>query len=244
MPWFFAVAERDHDLQNPTSREKISQLGSRLRLGPESRVLDLACGKAGPALFLASEFGCRIVGVERAPEFAAEARRRVAKAGLAERIEIVEGDAEAFAFEPGSFDAALCLGATFVWHGLEGTIAAIKPAVRPGGHVVVGEPYWRAWPLPDGVDDLGYVPLRETVATLEAAGLALVTLIASSRDDWDTYESLHWRALEEWLEANPRDPDAFQIRERHQQARDAYLGFERDLLGWAIFVGRKPSSAG
>jgi SAM-dependent methyltransferase len=239
VPWFFAVAELDHALQNPTSAEKIQLLGERLRLRPESRVLDLACGKAGPALLLASTFGCRVVGVERAPEFAAEARRRVAEAGLDERIEIVEGDAEAYSFEPEAFDAALCLGASFVWHGLEGTLAALMPAVRPGGHVVVGEPFWNVWPLPEGIDDEGHVPLRETVARIEDAGLALVTMIASSLDDWDTYESLHWRALEDWLAANPGDPDAAAIRQRYEQLRDRYLRYQRALLGWAVFVARK-----
>ncbi|MFY9577910.1 MAG: hypothetical protein WAQ33_01165, partial [Gaiellaceae bacterium] len=62
MAWYFAVAERDHEIQNPTSPEKIRLLGERLRLGPESHVLDLACGKGGPAVILAREFGCTITG--------------------------------------------------------------------------------------------------------------------------------------------------------------------------------------
>ena len=239
MPWFFAVAEHDHEVQNPTSPEKIRLLGERLRLGPESLVLDVACGKAGPAVLLASTFGCRIIGVERAAEFVEAARRHAAAAGVEGLVEILEGDAAAYAFEPGSFDVAMCLGASFVWHDLDGTLAALEPAVRSGGHVVVGEPFWRTWPLPEDVDDGGYVPLRETVARFEAAGLALVSLIASSEDDWDSYESLHWRALEEWLAVNPDDPDAPAIRERHLRARDAYLRFERALFGWAIFVGRR-----
>ena len=241
MPWYYAIAESDHELQNPTNPEKIRLLGERLRLGPESRVLDVACGKAGPAVLLASTFGCRIVGVERSPVFVEDARRRVADAGLEELIELIEGDAQAYPVEPESVDAALCLGASFVWHGLDGTLAALTPAVRPGGHVVVGEPFWRSWPLPDDIEGLGYLPLRETVGRFEAAGLQLVSLIASSEDDWDTYESLHWRALEEWLEANPADPDAPGIRERHEQARDDYLRFERALFGWAMFVARKPA---
>ena len=242
MPWYYAVAEHDHELQNPTSPEKIALLGERLRLGPESRVVDLACGKAGPALILAGAFGCRVVGVERATEFVTVARQRVEDAGLGQRVEIVEGDAAAFPLEPEAWDAALCLGASFVWHGLEGTLEALAPAVRPGGHVVVGEPFWRSWPLPEGIDDLGYLPLRETVARFEAAGLALVTLIASSEDDWDTYESLHWRAVEDWLAENPGDPDAPTIRARNEASRDAYLRHERALFGWAIFAARKPSS--
>jgi precorrin-6B methylase 2 len=239
MPWYYAVAERDHELQNPTSVDKIVTLGERMRLAPGDRVLDMACGKAGPATLLASRFGCSIVGVERSPEFAEEARRRVESAGLADRIEIVEGDAAAYPVEPGTFDAALCLGASFVWDGLDGTLDALVPAVRPGGHVAVGEPFWRAWPLPETVDDEGYVPLAETAAKLERAGLALTTLIAASKDDFDTYESLHWRALEEWLAENPGDPEAAAIRDRHDANRRLYLEHLRALLGWAIFVGRK-----
>jgi SAM-dependent methyltransferase len=240
MPWYYAVAEHDHDLQNPTSREKIRLLGERLRLGPDSRVVDLACGQAGPALILAGSFGCHIVGVERAAEFVAVARERVEAAGLGGQVEIVEGDAAAFPLEPEAWDAALCLGASFVWHGLDGTLEALAPAVRPGGHVVVGEPFWRTWPLPEGIDDLGYLPLRETAERFEAGGLALVTMIASSEDDWDTYESLHWRALEDWLSAHPDDPDAQAIRQRDEASRDAYLRHERALFGWAIFAARKP----
>jgi SAM-dependent methyltransferase len=240
VPWYYAVAERDHELQNPTSPAKIRILGERIRLGPETRVLDVACGTAGPAILLASEFGCRIVGVERAPEFVEAARRRVAEAHVGELVEIVEGDAAAYPIEPETFDAALCLGASFVWDDLEGTLAALTPAVRTGGHVVVGEPFWRAWPLPESVDDLGYLPLRQTVARIQAAGLNLVTLIASSDDDWDTYESLHWRALEEWLAANPDHADTATIRERHERNRETYLDHERALFGWAMFAARKP----
>jgi len=239
MPWYYAVAERDHEIQNPTSAEKIALLGRYLRLGPETRVIDLACGKAGPATLLASTFGCRILGIERAPEFVEAARERVAAAGVGDLVEIVEADAHAVELEPGAWDAALCLGASFVWDDLPGTLAALTPAVRAGGHVVVGEPYWREWPLPRGTDDLGFVALRETVARVEAAGLALTGMIASSDDDWDHYESQHWRALEEWLAANPRDPDTPEIRDRYERARDDYLRFERELLGWAIFVARK-----
>ena len=239
MAWYSAVAERDHEIQNPTSPEKIRLLGERLRLEPESHVLDIACGKGGPAVILAREFGCTITGVERAPEFAADARERVAAAGLADRIEILERDAAELDLEPARYDVALCLGASFVWGGLAGTLAALTPAARAGGHVVVGEPYWRRWPLPDGIADDGFVILAATIDRFRAAGLTLDTLIASSEDDWDRYESLHWRALEDWLAANPGDPDAPEIRQRHETNRDDYLRWGRELLGWAIFAARK-----
>jgi precorrin-6B methylase 2 len=239
MPWYYAVAERDHELQNPTSPEKIRLLGERLRLGPESQVLDVASGKCGPAVILARKFGCRITAVERAPEFVAEARERVAAAGLGGRIELVEQDAADADLGRDRYDVAMCLGASFVWDGLDGTLAALNPAVREGGAVVVGEPYWRRWPLPDGLDAQGYVALADTVARFQAAGLAPEALIDASADDWDRYETLHWSALEDWLAENPDDPDAPRIRELHERNRDEYLSSGRELLGWAIFFSRK-----
>lgn len=242
MPWYYAVVERYHELQNPTSPEKIRLLGERLRLGPESRVLDVASGRGGPALVLASAFGCRITCVERAEEFVEVARRRTREAGLDDLIEIVRSDASAFPLERGHYDAALCLGASFVWNGLAATLAALAPAVRAGGHVAVGEPYWRTWPLPATYDPRPYeeyVTLAETVARLQSAGLTPVTVIDSSLDDWDRYESLHWLAAEDWLAENPDDPDAAEIRAHHEHRRDRYLRWDRELVGWAILVGRK-----
>ena len=58
---------KQHELQNPTSKEKLVLLGQRLGLGPESRVLDIASGRGGPALVLAETFGCSVRGVEISP---------------------------------------------------------------------------------------------------------------------------------------------------------------------------------
>jgi len=233
MPWYYAIAERDHDIQNPTSAEKIRLMGESLRLGPETRVLDIASGKSGPAIVLASSFGCRITCVERYEGFVSEARERVKEAGLGELIEVVESDGSEFPLEPESWDAALCLGATFVWDDLDGALSALVPAVRSGGHVVVGEPYWRRSP-PVGTDPMGYVSLSATAAKFERHGLALIGVISSSIDEWDRYESLHWRAVEDWLAENDDD----EIRSAHEEHRRNYLA-RRDAFGWAMFLARK-----
>jgi len=84
------------------------------------------------------------------------------------------------------------------------------------------------------------VPLPDTVERFESGGVELVSLIASSQDDWDRYESLHWATLDEWLAANPDDPQAEEFRERGRQQRNRHLRWRRELMGWAIFVGRVP----
>ena len=241
IPRYYVVAESTHELQNPTSKEKILLLGKRLGLDGSSSVLDIASGRGGPALLLASTYGCRIRGVEVSPDFHAVAVERAAAAGLSERVSFEVGDGAAAAFEPESFDAALCLGASFVYGGLADTVEALAPAVRPGGHVVVGEPYWRRLPLPDGYDDRRdpWTTLDGTVTIFETSGLHVVSVIASSEDDWDRYETLRWQAVERWLADNADDPHAAEIRSRHDHGKTTYLRHGRDVLGWAIFVGWK-----
>jgi SAM-dependent methyltransferase len=241
IPYYFVVAERDHDLQNPTSREKLLLLGERLRLGPGSRVLDVASGRGGPAVLLASTFGCTVRGIEVAPEFHAAAGERAEVAGVSDRVSFELADAREVALDPESFDVALCLGASFVWSGLAGTLDALEPVVRAGGHVVVGEPYWRRLPLPDDYDDRGdpWTTLEGTLAILESGDLRAITVTASSEDDWDRYETLHWRAAEEWLAANPGHAEAPEVRRAHEASRRAYVRHGRDYLGWALFVGWK-----
>jgi SAM-dependent methyltransferase len=242
IPRYFVVAERDHELQNPTSEEKLLLLGRRLRLGPGSRVLDVASGRGGPAILLARELGCTIEGIEIAPEFHAAAVERASRAGVADLVSFRLADAAREELAAGAYDAALCLGASFVYDGLAGTLDALEPSVRPGGHVVVGEPYWRSWPLPEDYEerDEPFTSLDGTVAIFESGSLRVVTLIDSSLDDWDRYETLHWRAVEEWLAEHADDPDADEVRAAHERWKRSYLRHGREHLGWAIFVGWKP----
>jgi SAM-dependent methyltransferase len=239
MTWWYAVVEAEHEIQNPTSEEKIRLLGRRLGLGPGSHVLDVASGRGGPALVLAREFGCRLTCVERASEFVAAARERVAHAGLDDRIELVESDAAHF--ELGRYDAALCLGATFAYGGLVATLDRLSVAAP---QVAVGEPYWRVWPPPPEAEPEEIVagedllPLAATVERAESTGVRVVYLIVSSEDDWDRYDSLHWQTLDRWLEANPQHPQADEFRARGLAYRDRYLRWQRDSLGWAIFLCR------
>jgi Methyltransferase domain len=233
--WWHAVVESEHEIQNPTSADKIRLLGRRLGLGPDSHVVDIASGRSGPALVLAQEFGCRITCVERAPEFLASARERIREVELEDRIELVETDAATF--ELGRYDAALCLGATFVYGGLVPTLERLRAAAPLLG---VGEPYWRSWPLPPepGSDEENWLPLPETIERAESTGVRVVSLIASSEDDWDRYESLHWQTLDRWLEANPGHPQAEEFHARGATGRDRYLRWERAVMGWAILVCR------
>ena len=77
---------------------------------------------------LAETFGCRTHGVELRPEFAEEARVRVAERALANLVSIETADAAAYPLEPGAWDAALCLGASFVWGHVGDAASSLLPS--------------------------------------------------------------------------------------------------------------------
>jgi demethylmenaquinone methyltransferase / 2-methoxy-6-polyprenyl-1,4-benzoquinol methylase len=79
-------------------------LVSRLRVGPDDVVLDVATGTAAVALELVRRKGCSVVGVDQSPEMLDEARRRLLLAAETKRVRLVEASARRLPFEDASFD--------------------------------------------------------------------------------------------------------------------------------------------
>ncbi len=68
-------------------------LAAAVPAGPGERVLELGCGSGAAFLCLAARVpGIRVVAVERDPGLVALARRNAALNGLADRVEVLEGD--------------------------------------------------------------------------------------------------------------------------------------------------------
>ena len=80
-------------------------LVERVPVAPDATVLDVATGTGAIARALVRRYGCRVVGVDQSPQMLEGARERIAKAGLADRIELQLGSAETTSFEEASFDA-------------------------------------------------------------------------------------------------------------------------------------------
>ena len=121
-------------------------LVSRVDVGRDETVLDVATGTAAVAIELARRTGCSVVGLDQSPEMLAAGRGRVERAGLTERIQLVEGSAEQLSFPDAAFDA---LTFTYLLRYVEdpaATLAELARVVRPGGTIAALE-----FGLPRGV---------------------------------------------------------------------------------------------
>lgn len=107
--------------------------------GP-SRVLDVATGTADLALLTCSMLPeASVVGVDPSTGMLAVGEKKVADAGLSDRISLSVGDAQALPFEDESFDGAtIAFGIRNVPDRARG-LSEMARVVRPGGRVVVLE---------------------------------------------------------------------------------------------------------
>ena len=93
----------------------------------------------------------------------------------------------------------------------------------------------------EGFSSVSGSTLGCTVSGTTGCGVPVVSVIASSEDDWDRYEASQWITGRRWLEENPDDPDAAALRAWLAKNRRAYLEYGRRYLGWGVFVLRPAS---
>jgi cyclopropane-fatty-acyl-phospholipid synthase len=80
---------------------KYRALAEATGIGPNDHVLEIGCGWGGFAEFAASEIGCKVTGLTISREQLAFARERMAKANLADRVELKFQD---YRDETGTYD--------------------------------------------------------------------------------------------------------------------------------------------
>ncbi len=238
------LAHRDHVFLTPLSGAKVDQVLSMLELPTGARVLDLGCGKGEMLVRLATRWAVRGVGVDLNPVLLAEARARAAAHVPQAGLVFHEAAAAEFETVPGTWDAVLCVDASEAFGGYRATLNAVAALVRPHGRMLVGEHFWRRPPHPDYLEVLGLaagdlLDHPRNVRIGEEAGLVPICTAVSTEDEWERYERLHARAVQEYAAAHPEDPDAEALWKRARRRYEAFEHWGRDTLGFGLYVFQK-----
>lgn len=241
---FFSVVERDLDILNPVSHEKLMLLADYCDVRDGSRVLDIGSGKGYLLREWVKRRSIEGTGLEINPSFVAEARGRASTEDVGDALTFVEGDAKGFVPDPGGYDTVTCLGAPFAIGAFDEAVAWMLGALKPSGVLAIGDQFLRVPPPEDvarreGLSPGDYRTLEESVGILEGHDLALDGVIAGSPEDWDRYASGSWRAAHAWANENTDDPDRAELLSRVAEDRKGYLRFGRHHIGWAILVARR-----
>src|SRR3954466_1285476 len=185
---------------------KLDLVCRKLGLAPGSRLLDVGCGWGSMAIHAAQRYGATVVGITLSEEQARLARKRVAEAGLTDKVDIRVQDYRAV--DDGPFDAISSIGmAEHVGRAqMPAYVAQLNRLLRPGGRLLnhaiawnAGVSTWRPdsfiarYVFPDG-ELLG---LGEMVGLLESRELEVLDVEALRQ-----HYALTLRAWVANLEAN------------------------------------------
>ncbi|GAB3431413.1 class I SAM-dependent methyltransferase [Flindersiella endophytica] len=171
-------------------------IADRLELGEGDRLLDLACGRGGPGLWVARETGATLVGVDPSSVAVAHARERRALFGLENRARFTVGEfgeLGAAGFADASVDGVLCVDAVQFAPDLPAALADVHRVLRPGKHLALtiwDGPRGEAGRYPDRLeqrlDEAGFTGVEVTEHPeweVRRRALYEAALALDSRDD-------------------------------------------------------------
>ena len=190
----------------------------------------------------ARDHGITGTGIDLSQLFTEQAKLRAEELGVADRVEFIHGDAAGYVSDE-KVSVAACLGATWIGGGVVGTIELLARSLCTGGIILIGEPYWLQLPPTEDVAKGGhansisdFLMLPELLASFGRLGYDVVEMVLADQDGWDRYEAAKWLTMRRWLEANPDDELASDVRDQLTSEPERYATYTREYLGWGVFA--------
>lgn len=232
---YWAIAERDIEIQNPVTDRKLRLLDDYCDIRDGLTVLDIGCGKAWVLRQWAERFDIEATAIDTNRHFIEYAMGHTRGKGS---VTYLQRPAQQFEAESASYDVVMCLGASSALGGLVETIDWMVAAAKVGGSIVIGELTLKHRPSSLQDQILPHDAL-DTIGIIERHGAEVSATVSASEADFERYISHHRHATLTWARLNPDHPGAAEVLRRSREEWNYYLKWIRPYLGWTIFVGRR-----
>ncbi len=231
------------EILSPIDRETWRQIAETSKIGPSSRVIELASGKGAFGLFLARNFGCKVEGFDLNPEFVEYSNGRTKELRLESRARFVNSDVRELQVTPDAYDLGVCLGALYAFRA-EGWERLMR-AVKPDGYVVVSDLVCKKTPAPKEVmgvffEEPGLLStVQEARRWYTSRGATIVREELCSERAWLDYYDLTKKMLLKIAKSHPAtDPVQREVEEglREDTLLRRYLA---EYLDYVTFIMKK-----
>jgi SAM-dependent methyltransferase len=165
----------------------LQEVAAALGLEPGGVLVDVACGRGGPGMWISRETGADLTGIDFSAEAIAQASQRRSLFGLEGRATFAVGSFDSTGLSAGLADAVVCIDAFQFSRDRLAAAQEMRRILRRGGRVVM-----TGWEPLDRSDVAIPERLRtlDLAATLEAAGLGAVRV--EDKAEWLEVERVLW----------------------------------------------------
>ena len=120
-------------------------LAEKSKISSDITILDVGCGSGRSDVFLARNYGCRIVGVDVDIETLMKAQAKAISNGVGDRVVFKLADANDLPFQNQIFDGAI-FQAALIFTNKRRALHSVYQKIRPGGFLGMIELAWKKPP--------------------------------------------------------------------------------------------------
>ncbi len=135
-------------LGNVAATDRLVEL---CHIGEDTYVLDVGCGSGATPAYLASVYGCQVMGVDILPRMIDRARELAARKGVSDMTDFRVGDAQDLPFPDSQFDAVITESVTAFPEDKGLAVSEYVRVLKPGGYLGLNESTWLKTPPPPEV---------------------------------------------------------------------------------------------
>jgi len=116
--------------------------------------------------------------------------------------------------------------------------------------MLIGEPFWRIMPPDQQTAELfeatsitDFLTLPGLLQQYGDLGYDVVEMVLADQDSWDRYQAAQWLTMRNWLDTNPEDELAEQVRTELSTEPARYAQYTREYVGWGVFALKQRNGA-
>lgn len=139
-PRIFTISESRHRIHSPFTEEKYVTSGRVLHIKSETRILDLGSDSGEMLYTRARSRDITETGIDMSSFFTTWARRHTGELSVSEHAHFIHNDVAGYVANE-EYGVAACVGVTRIAGGSIEAVELLVQSLRPGGTMLIGEPY-------------------------------------------------------------------------------------------------------